>query len=178
MCCEGGACGNHREQTCWIGRRTWHNAQSGRESLARLGMTDAELDVWYALADVAGRMLQLPVLHPMEQHETAHDFHKLQSRLQARPGLRAGKWKGQKPDQPIIKSPQAKRESLTKLGMTAAELDVWYALADVASQMYKLSTLHPMEAHETQHDFHKLQLRLLARPGLRAAGWPGKTRSR
>ncbi len=70
---------------------------------------------------------------------------------------------------------QSGRESLAKLGMTEAELDVWYALADVASQMYTLPTLHPMEAHETQHDFHKLQLRLLARPGLRAAGWPGKT---
>jgi len=126
------------------------------------------------------RLIQVhdPTLHPMEWHETCHDIHKFQSRLQARPGLRAGRWKGQKPDQSIIKSPQAKRESLAKLGMTEAELDVWYALADVVSQMYKLPTLHPMEAYETQHDFHKLQLRLLARPGLRAAGWPGKTRPR
>jgi hypothetical protein len=151
------------------------NAQSGRESLAKLGMTEAELDIWYALANVASQMYQLPTLHPMEWHEACHSIHKLQSRLQARPGLRAGGWKGKKPDQPIIKSPQAKRESLAKLGMTEAELDVWYALADVVSQMYKLPTLHPMEAHETQHDCHKLELRLLARHGLRAAGWPRKT---
>jgi hypothetical protein len=63
-----------------------------REPLAALGMTEVELDIWYALADVAGRMLQLPTLHPMEEHETAHDFHKLQSRLLARPGLRAAGW--------------------------------------------------------------------------------------
>ena len=29
-----------------------------------------------------------------------------------------------------------------------------------------------LEGHEVAHDFHKLQLRLLARPGLRAVGWP------
>src|SRR3712207_989421 len=68
------------------------NPQPGRDSLARLGMTPAELDIWDALARVAGSMLQLPVLHPMEQHETAHDFHKLQLRLLARPGLRAAGW--------------------------------------------------------------------------------------
>jgi hypothetical protein len=69
-----------------------HNAQSGRESLAKLGMTEAELDVWYALADVASQMYKLPTLHPMEWHETCHEIHKLQSRLQARPGLRATGW--------------------------------------------------------------------------------------
>lgn len=79
---------------------------------------------------------------------------------------------------PRLDTAQSGRESLAKLGMTEAELDVWYALADVVSQRYKLPTLHPMEAHETQHDFYKLQLRLQARPGLRAAGWPGKTRPR
>jgi len=76
---------------------------------------------------------------------------------------------------PRIDNAQSDRKSLAELGMTDAELDVWYALADVASQMYQLPTLHPMEAHETQHDCHKLELRLLARPGLRAAGWPRKT---
>ncbi len=68
------------------------NAQADRKSLAKLGMTDAELDIWAALAEVAGRMLQLPVLHPMEQEETCHDMHKLQLRMLARPGLRAAGW--------------------------------------------------------------------------------------
>ena len=68
------------------------DAQPDRERLTAHGMTEDELDVWYALADVAGRMLRLPILHPMEQEETAHDFHKLQNRLLARPGLRAAGW--------------------------------------------------------------------------------------
>jgi hypothetical protein len=61
-------------------------------ALRALGMTDEEQNLWDALAAVAGRMLQLPDLHPMEQHEVAHDFHKLQLRLLARPGLRAAGW--------------------------------------------------------------------------------------
>jgi len=38
--------------------------------------------------------------------------------------------------------------------------------------MLSLPELHPMERGETATDFHRIQLRLLARPGLRAAGWP------
>lgn len=67
-------------------------ARREQRSLADLGMTDDELAIWRALGTVAGQMLNLPVLHPMEQHETTHDFHKLQSRLLARPGLRAVGW--------------------------------------------------------------------------------------
>ena len=66
--------------------------QPDRERLAAHGMTADELDLWYALADVARRMLRLPTLHPMEEHETAHDFDKLQNRLLAQPGLRAADW--------------------------------------------------------------------------------------
>ena len=74
------------------------NVPQQRGSLAELGMTQAEIDLWYALGEVAGMMLQLPKLHPMERHETAHDFHKLQSRLLARPGLRALGWPNQEAD--------------------------------------------------------------------------------
>ena len=35
-------------------------------ALRALGMTGEEQDLWGALAAVAGRMLQLPDLHPME----------------------------------------------------------------------------------------------------------------
>jgi hypothetical protein len=69
-----------------------HDVQPDRERLAAHGMTEDELDIWYALADAAGRMLRLPTLHPEERHETVHDFHGLQSRLLARPGLRAAGW--------------------------------------------------------------------------------------
>jgi hypothetical protein len=72
---------------------TGHAAET-TEPPARLGLTDEEIGIWRDLGDVAGRMLRLPVLHPMEEHETAHDFHKLQLRLLARPGLRALGWPG------------------------------------------------------------------------------------
>jgi hypothetical protein len=67
-------------------------ATSEKVALLKVGMTSDEIAIWHQLAAAAGRMLQLPVLHPMEQHETAHDFHKLQLRLLARPGLRAAGW--------------------------------------------------------------------------------------
>jgi subtilisin family serine protease len=66
--------------------------ERGREGLVGLGMTNEEIEVWYELAAVAGRILQLPELHPCERHEATHDFHKLQDRLLGRPGLRATGW--------------------------------------------------------------------------------------
>ena len=61
----------------------------GTDPLLAFGLTPAELDVWYDLARVAGKMLALPVQHPMEQAETATEFHALQHRLLARAGVRA-----------------------------------------------------------------------------------------
>jgi len=60
-----------------------------RDALRAYGMTEAELEIWFELAAVAGKMLRLPVQHPMEQQETATEFHALQNRLLARPGMRA-----------------------------------------------------------------------------------------
>jgi hypothetical protein len=62
------------------------------QPLLEYGMTEEEVKAWNALARVAGAMLALPVLHPMEQQEVASDFHRLQLRLLARPGLRAAGW--------------------------------------------------------------------------------------
>ena len=62
---------------------------SGRDPLLDFGLTREELRVWHDLAAVAGRMLNLPVQHPMEQSETATQFHALQQRLMSRPGIRA-----------------------------------------------------------------------------------------
>jgi hypothetical protein len=64
-------------------------------SIARLrefGMTEEELDLWRTLGTVAGRFLALPVLHPLERTEATADFHRIQTRLLARPGLRAAGW--------------------------------------------------------------------------------------
>jgi hypothetical protein len=59
------------------------------DPLLAFGLTADELDVWGDLARVAGKMLALPVQHPMEQAETATEFHALQNRLLARAGIRA-----------------------------------------------------------------------------------------
>jgi len=56
--------------------------------------------------------------------------------------------------------------------LTPEEFAAFDSLADTATLMLKLPTLHPMEREEVCHDIHKLQMRLLARPGLRALGWP------
>jgi hypothetical protein len=69
-----------------------HGFQQERERLLAYGMTDEEVNVWQALGAVAGQMLKLPVLHQSEQTEMVHDIHHLQSRLLARPGLRAIGW--------------------------------------------------------------------------------------
>jgi hypothetical protein len=54
-------------------------------------MTDEEIGLWYDLATLAGRFLQ-PPLYPKERNEAAVEFHRLQNRLLARPGLRAAGW--------------------------------------------------------------------------------------
>jgi hypothetical protein len=143
-------------------------AVQGRRNLVKLGMTEAELDIWYALAPVAGTMLELPELYPMQQEEIAHDFHKLQSRLLARPVFRAAGWEGQTPNPEGIPSPQISKALLTALGMTAEEVTAWENLAGIANCMYQLPTVYLWERRETQHDFHCIELRLIARPALRA----------
>lgn len=138
-----------------------------RKNLAELGMTQAELDVWYALGSVAGTMLYLPELYPMQQEETAHDFHKLQSRLLARPVFRAAGLKDQTPDPQVISSPHISKDNLTALGMTDKEVSAWEELADIANQIYQLPTVYLRQRTETQHDLHHIELRLMARPTLR-----------
>lgn len=60
--------------------------------LLAYGMMQDELEIWNALAGIAGKFLQLPELHPMERHEVSHEFHALQNRLLARVGLRVVGW--------------------------------------------------------------------------------------
>lgn len=59
------------------------------DPLLEFGLTPDELQLWYDIANIAGRMLELPVQHPMERQETATEIHALQTRLLARPGMRA-----------------------------------------------------------------------------------------
>ncbi len=62
-----------------------------RARLARFGMTDDELALWYATAELAGRMLELPEPGDGtdERHEIVHGLHRIQDGLLARPGRRA-----------------------------------------------------------------------------------------
>ena len=66
-------------------------ADERRERLARYGMTDDELELWYATAELAGRMLELPEpgAGTDERHEIVHGMHRIQDQLLARPGQRA-----------------------------------------------------------------------------------------
>ena len=61
-----------------------------RERLERFGMTGQELELWYATAELAGRMLELPEPGATtdERHELVHGLHRVQDALLARPGRR------------------------------------------------------------------------------------------
>ncbi len=65
-------------------------------------------------------------------------------------------------------------KQLKTIGMTIEEIDAFNHLSLSAIRILSLPTLHPMEREEACHDIHVLQNRLLARPGLRALGWPIK----
>ena len=60
---------------------------------------------------------------------------------------------------------------LSTIGMTEQEIEAFEALATAAILILALPELHTMEREEVCHDIHKIQMRLLARPGLRAIGW-------
>src|SRR5262245_41466514 len=162
----------------WPGPSQYNNQQEleelvarGRRNLVELGMTNAELNVWYALGRVAGVIaFELPELYPMQQEESAHDFHKLQSRLLASPVLRAAGQESRTPDPEAIPGPRVSRESLAASGMTDEEIDAWEELAKVADCMYQLPAVYQGERREIQQDFHDIELRLMARPALRAMG--------
>jgi hypothetical protein len=59
------------------------------DPLLELGMTREEVELWYDIANVAGRMRRLPEQHPMERGEMVTEFHAIQNRLLARVGVRS-----------------------------------------------------------------------------------------
>lgn len=63
-------------------------------------------------------------------------------------------------------------KAMYSTGMTEAEVHAFFTLASAASEVLDLPDLHPMDREEYCHAFHVLQDKLLARPGLRAIGWP------
>jgi superfamily I DNA/RNA helicase len=139
-----------------------------KKNLEELGTTPAELAAWYALGNAAGNTCGLPELHPMQKEECVHTFHKLQARLLARPGLRAAGRENRTPDSNTIPKTLVLRESLTALGMTNKEIEAWESLARAANHIHQLPEVYPEEHRESQQDCHDIELRLLARPALRA----------
>lgn len=55
--------------------------------------------------------------------------------------------------------------------MARKETEAFDKLAEAAEAILALPLLHPSERVEVEHEIHVIQMRLLARPGLRALGW-------
>ena len=138
-----------------------------RVELAKLGMTEQEIDAWLALAAAEERLAALPQLHPMGEHEAAHALHRVQDLLLSRPGLRAQGW-GRRSGEPP--TPEQSRARLERMGMTDEELELWYATAELAGRALALPEpgAETDERHELVHGLHRIQDQLLARPGRRA----------
>lgn len=62
--------------------------------------------------------------------------------------------------------------------LTREEYRAFEALAAAAELIVRLPELHPSERTEQEHEIHTIQMRLLARPGLRVCGWTTKPRIR
>jgi hypothetical protein len=52
------------------------------------GLTEAEADCWELAGELAGKLLDLPELHPMDRQEIAQTIHVIQYRLLSRPTYR------------------------------------------------------------------------------------------
>jgi hypothetical protein len=52
------------------------------------GLTEAEADCWELAGELAGKLLALPELHPMDGQEIAQTIHVIQYRLLSRPTYR------------------------------------------------------------------------------------------
>jgi hypothetical protein len=126
---------------------TPEDPQVTREKPTQIGMTDSEICIWQTLSEVSDSMNGLPRLHPMKEEETYRGLHYLLSLLAERPGLRAIGWPGPFPNNQREREELAVRgrSNLVNLGMTEAELNVWYALGTVAGAMLELPELYPMQ---------------------------------
>ena len=59
-----------------------------RKSVLAAGLTEAEADCWELAAELAGKLFELPQLHPMDKQEIATAIHVIQYRLLSRPTYR------------------------------------------------------------------------------------------
>ena len=65
------------------------DADERHRRLLAYGLTEDELALWYDVAGIAGRLLELPEAAPEDRHELVHGMHRVQDQLLARPGRRA-----------------------------------------------------------------------------------------
>jgi hypothetical protein len=63
-------------------------APSDRDRVIAAGLTAAEADCWEATANAAGKLFDLPELHPSDKHEVAQAIHVIQQKLLNRPTYR------------------------------------------------------------------------------------------
>lgn len=59
-----------------------------REKALACGLTEAEAESWMLVAQAAARLLDLPILHPMDEQEITQAIHVLQYKLLSRPAYR------------------------------------------------------------------------------------------
>jgi hypothetical protein len=111
-------------------------------------MTDAEIEAWLALERASARIAALPLLHPMAEHESAHALHLIEDLLLSRPGMRAQGWGSAPSEMPDVDERHARLE---RFGMTGDELDLWYAIAELAGRILEL----PEQAggRDERHEF-------------------------
>ena len=64
------------------------DADERHRRLLAYGLTEGELALWYDVAGIAGRLLELPEAVPEDRHELVHGMHRVQDQLLARPGRR------------------------------------------------------------------------------------------
>ena len=64
------------------------DADERHRRLLAYGLSEDELTLWYDVAGIAGRMLELPEAGPEDRHELVHGMHRVQDQLLARPGRR------------------------------------------------------------------------------------------
>ena len=62
--------------------------QVDRKSVLAAGLTETEADCWELAAELAGKLFELPQLHPMDKQEVATAVHVIQYRLLSRPTYR------------------------------------------------------------------------------------------
>ncbi len=149
-----------------------------RQRLARFGMTDAELDAWFAVSDVAGRIGTMNGWDHPDTHDMAHAAHVVQNFLLSRPIKRAGgSPDAPGPDagtHPVVPTDSGSRTAfaLGQAGLTVDEIDLCDSIATVAKLLHALPDVAGDERHACTHALRRVQDIVIAHAVARASGVP------